>query len=270
MVKSNIGQPRGILNQQAGEKKFQLALHAPAQDLVFFVEHYWIVTWDLRKQEPYLSEILPHPCVHLVIEQDRSYIVGVMTKKFSYLLKDKGRVFGIKFRPGAFYPFIQTPLSQLTDHTIALTDAFGAEGQTLEEAMLAQEDEGGMVACAESFLRARLPAWDENIILITRIIDRISTRCAITRVDEVASQLHLNTRMLQRLFSQYVGVTPKWVIKRYRLHEAAERLGAGEVKDWAQLALDLGYFDQAHFIKEFKAIVGKAPAEYVHTLASDR
>jgi AraC-like DNA-binding protein len=72
----------------------------------------------------------------------------------------------------------------------------------------------------------------------------------------------MGKRTLQRLFSQYVGVSPKWVIKRYRLHEAADQLGAGEVVDWAKLAVDLGYFDQAHFIKDFKTIVGQTPAEY--------
>lgn len=66
----------------------------------------------------------------------------------------------------------------------------------------------------------------------------------------------------ERIFSQYVGVSPKWVIKRYRLHEAAEQLADDEAIDWPTLALDLGYFDQAHFIKDSKAIVGSAPAEY--------
>jgi AraC-like DNA-binding protein len=58
------------------------------------------------------------------------------------------------------------------------------------------------------------------------------------------------------------------VIKRYRLHEAAEQLAAGEVVDWPRLALDLGYFDQAHFIKDFKTIVGRTPAEYAKNLGS--
>ena len=56
-------------------------------------------------------------------------------------------------------------------------------------------------------------------------------------------------------------MTPKWVLQRIRLHEAAERMADGE-GDWASLALDLGYFDQAHFIKAFKAVVGRSPADY--------
>jgi AraC-like DNA-binding protein len=85
-------------------------------------------------------------------------------------------------------------------------------------------------------------------------------------VDDVVNRMGLNKRSLQRLFSQYVGVSPKWVIKRDRLHEATEQLTSGSVVNWAKLAQDLGYFDQAHFIKDFKNIVGSTPAEYAKAI----
>ncbi len=262
MVESEIGNPRGILNLKAAERKFRLSLHPPSSDLRFFVEQYWIVTWDLRGQEPYRQEVLPHPSVHLVIEKDRSSIVGVMSGKFSRLLEDRGQVFGVKFKPGAFYPFVKSPVSQFTDGSLSLSDAFGVNGLCFAQAMLRLEDKGAMIALAENFLRERLPAWDENVGLINRIVDRIIADRAITKVDDVVRRFNLNKRTLQRIFSQYVGVGPKWVIKRYRLHEAAEQLADGGVADLSTLALDLGYFDQAHFIKDFKAMVGRAPAEY--------
>jgi len=111
-----------------------------------------------------------------------------------------------------------------------------------------------------------LPERDENVAAINRIIDRIIADRAITKVDDIVYRLNLNKRALQRTFHEYVGVSPKWVIKRYRLHEAAEQLAAGDGVDWPRLALDLGYFDQAHFIKDFKAIVGTSPAEYAKNI----
>src|SRR5690606_34247093 len=114
----------------------------------------------------------------------------------------------------------------------------------------------------EDFLRARLPERDENIEWVNRIAAWISANRDITRVDQVVDRLHLSKRTLQRIFSRYVGVSPKWVIKRYRLHDAAEQLAGGQVVDLARLAGDLGYFDQAHFIKDFKAIIGKSPLAY--------
>ena len=84
---------------------------------------------------------------------------------------------------------------------------------------------------------------------------------AITRVEHLCALAGCSKRTLQRLFREYVGVTPKWVLQRIRLHEAAERMADGE-GDWAGMAIDLGYFDQAHFIKAFKAVVGRSPADY--------
>ncbi|MDQ2715080.1 MAG: AraC family transcriptional regulator [Chloroflexota bacterium] len=265
-MKPDSDKSRGILNQKAGEKKFQLSRHPPSQDLSFFVERYWIVSWDLRGQKPYVQETLPYPCVNLVFEKGASNVFGVGTGKFSRLLENKGRAFGIKFKPGAFYPFIQSPVSKFTGGYISIRDAFDVDAQALEEAMLAREDEGEMKEIAENFLRERLPEQDENVREINRIVDYIIAHQEITRVDDIVHCLSLHKRTVQRLFSQYVGVSPKWVIQRYRLHEVAERLADSEGVDWTKIAFDLGYFDQAHFIKDFKAIVGRTPVEYTRRI----
>ncbi len=262
MTIAKLETPRGILNLKAGEKNFQLFRHFPPPEIGRFVEHYWIVRWDLRGEEPYLQETLPYPSFHLVLEQDNTRIVGIMRKKFAYLLKDKGQVFGVKFRPGAFYPFVKTSMSKFEDTSISFQAAFGIEAKPLEEAVLSLEDEGQQVALVNTFLSTRLPEWDENLTEINRIIEHIILDRTITRVDELVLRLNLNKRTLQRLFNQYVGASPKWVIKRYRVHEAAEQLATSKVVDWSKLAVELGYFDQAHFIKDFKTIVGKTPAEY--------
>jgi AraC-like DNA-binding protein len=69
-------------------------------------------------------------------------------------------------------------------------------------------------------------------------------------------------RRLQRLFAEYVGVGPKWVIRRYRLHEITERLATGTPIDWARLAAELGYADQSHLSRDFTEIVGETPTQY--------
>ena len=265
-MKSTNGEPRGVLNLKAGQKKFQLSRHPPSQDLSFFVERYWIVSWYL--QEPYVQETLPYPCVNLVFERNQTRVYGVDTGKFARLLEDKGRVFGVKFKPGAFYPFVKFPISQLTNTSISFCDAFSLDSKALEEALLSQEDEGEMVKLAEKFLRERLPEQDKHVKAINEIVDYIIAHREITKVDDVVNQLNLNKRSLQRLFRQYVGVSPKWVIQRYRLHEVAERLAEGELMDWSSMVVELGYSDQAHFIKDFKTIVGRTPTEYAKYVAA--
>jgi AraC-like DNA-binding protein len=266
MTKPKLDKPKGILHSTARERSFHHARHFPSDDLQPFIEHFWMVSWDLRGQQPHLAETLPYPSVHIVIEQGRAEVVGVVTGKFTRLLEDQGRAFGIKFRPGAFYPFWKAPVSQISDKAIPVQEVFGAAGESLVQAILAEEEQTKRITVAEEFLRARLPEPDENVALINRIVDRIIADREITQVDDIARLFNLNKRTLQRIFSQYVGVSPKWVIKRYRLHEAAELLASDEVVDWPKIALELGYFDQAHFIKDFRSMVGESPAEYAKNI----
>jgi AraC-like DNA-binding protein len=269
MMIANIGQTNGILNPRAIAEKFQLTRHLPAQDTGYFVERYWVVRWDLCGQAPYQQETLPYAVVNMTIEHDRSRIVGVVKGKFSVLLQDQGWVFGVKFRPGAFYAFANAPVSTITDRTIRIEDVFGGEGVALEAAIRACDDEAKWVEHAEQFLRRRLPERDETIDLINRVIDCVIADRSILKVDQLAERFSLSKRTLQRIFSQYVGVSPKWVIMRYRLQEAADRMARRESLHWPQMALELGYFDQAHFINDFKMIVGRTPADYARSVGPD-
>ena len=98
--------------------------------------------------------------------------------------------------------------------------------------------------------------------MVTALSDR-----DITKVDDLVRHFGTTARQLQRLFQRTVGVGPKWVIQRYRLHDAVERIGEG-VADWAGIALELGYFDQAHFIRDFRAVFGTPPAAFAAGLQS--
>lgn len=257
--------PDGILNPRESHAKFRLSRYAPAEDLRPFILRYWIVEWDLRGQPPHLQELVPQPCVNLVFEKGDSRIYGVSTARFSRLLADRGRVLGIKFRPGGFFPFLRTPVATLTNRSIPARELFGPEADALEATILAQTDDGEMVRLAEDLLRRRLPERDENVEAVGRIVDSIAGDREITHVGDLAKRAGLSKRTLQRLFRRYVGVSPKWVIRRYRLLEATQRV-AGVVESWPRMALDLGYFDQAHFINDFRSVVGVPPTEYARRI----
>lgn len=257
-----IGSKRGVLNPHMGETKFHLSRHLPSTDLAFFVQRYWYVRWDLTGQEPYQQEVIQYPCVNLVFEAGKSGIFGVSRVKSSHLLEGRGQAFAVKFNPGAFYPFVKTPVSSFTDSVISIDSVFGIESRSLETAILACEHVDEMIELAECFLRQRLPEPDANVIVVNQIIDCIIDDRSINRVDDIVERMGINKRKLQRLFNRYVGVSPKWVIQRFRLHQATGQLDEGAVEDLTKLALDLGYFDQAHFIRDFKTTVGKTPAEY--------
>ncbi len=258
----DVGKARGVLRHAAAAGAFEHTRVAPDASLRDFVEHFWMVRWDLRGHTPQLQETLPHPNVHLVFERDKTRIFGVHTARFSKLLEDRGCAFGVKFRPGGFYPFLQRPLSSIADGSISLQDVFGNDADTLEDDVLANTDIAGMIAVATRFLQAHAPPTDPNVDHIAAIVAGIVDDRSLTKVDDLASRNGLSKRSLQRLFKQYVGVSPKWVINRYRLHDAVELLAAGETIDGPRLALELGYFDQAHFIRDFKKLIGRSPADY--------
>ena len=93
-------------------------------------------------------------------------------------------------------------------------------------------------------------------------MERITSDPALRRVAGLAEVAGMSERRLQRLFAEYVGVPPKWVMRRARLHEAALRADAGAVLDWGALAADLGYADQAHLTRDFTATLGVPPSRY--------
>lgn len=269
MPQSQIEQSKGILNPRTGEQKFRLSRCPPAEDLSFFVQRYWIVRWNLKEGKTHTQKTLPSPCVNLVVEHDRAGIFGLVRQTFERRLEGTGWAFGVKFRTGAFYPFLHSPICELTDSSISLHNVFGADGRSLETAMQASESVDEWIGRMGEFLESQLPDRDENVETVNRIVKRIAGESAITTVDDVLDPLEMSKRTLQRLFRRYVGVGPKWVIQRYRLQEAADRLAKEDTVDWTEMALDLGYYDQSHFIKDFKAIIGVPPAEYARRAGSD-
>jgi AraC-like DNA-binding protein len=199
--------------------------------------------------------------VHLCAERGNSRIQGVVTGRFTRLLRGRGRVFGVKFRPAGFRPFLGSPVAELADATLTVRAVFGRDGDDYVRRVLALEDDESMAAAADAFLEQRMPVPDPVVPQVSGIVGLIVGERAITRVDHVVERTGLGKRTLQCLLHEYVGVSPKWIIQRYRLHEAAQRLAEGDVA-MAGLALDLGYSDQAHFVRDFKAVVGQPPAAY--------
>jgi AraC-like DNA-binding protein len=264
MIRRKTDPPRGILKTAAADVgRYRYERYHPSADLDPYVEHYWLVEWDLRGQEPERAETLPHPSVHMVFEQNGgSRIGGAARAKFSRLLEGKGGVFAVKFRPAGFYPFVGVPVSRFSDKTFPLHEVFGAGGEELDRAVLAESADLERIKVVEDFLRARLIDPDENVPRLTEIVYAVAQEREILKVEDLVERYSMNKRTLQRLFARYVGVSPKWVIQRYRLHEAAEQLATVEALNQAELALSLGYSDQAHFVRDFKAIVGVSPAAY--------
>lgn len=253
----------GVLHSKDGAQRFRLTRIQPSSELALFVKHYWIVAWDLADGEEYDQLVVPNPCVNLVVERGKTACFAPGVTTFSYRLKGAGCVFGVKFHPGGFYPFIRTSISTYRGIPIPVTDVLGLSGGELEEAVLSRKDEQAMVEEMERHLLCRLPELDPQAQLMREAVEHIAKDCGLTKVDMLCDYLDMNKRTVQRLFEQYIGVSPKWVIRLYRIQDAAERLDRGTYGELVRLAMDLGYHDQAHFSKDFKNVTGQTPEEYL-------
>ena len=118
------------------------------------------------------------------------------------------------------------------------------------------------MADSDSVVFSGLPDRDPAAEQAARVVALITSDSALRRVDQLSAASGLSVRGLQRMFADYVGVSPKWVMRRARLHEAAARADSGEPVDWAALAADLGYADQAHLTRDFTATIGVPPRRY--------
>lgn len=254
----------GVLNlRESGSQKFSLSRHEPSEAFRPFVKHYWMIHWDLTGMPPHDQDVVPNPCVNLVVEPGKTAIYGVSKGIHSHHLEGGGFVFGIKFKPGGFYPFFKKPISSLTGKSIGTADVLHIDPTVIEDCVLSQHEPERMVTNIEQLLSPILPVPNNTVKLINQIVDHIIQNPDLTSVEQICEFAQMNKRSLQRIFSQYVGVHPKWVIKLYRLQHAAERLDYKTYDDLVKLSVDLGYYDQSHFIKDFKSIVGKTPEEYL-------
>jgi AraC-like DNA-binding protein len=228
----------------------------PSPEVATLVSRYWFVEWDLRGQEPYRQKIVPYPNAHLSFHPDHAEVHGLSRVPVTRVLAGRGCVFGVAFRPGGLRPFLRTRMSALTGQILPAADVFGPGVPQ------AVPDETVMSRIVDDFLRTHLPPADPLARQAADIVALIAGDPGLTRVDAVAERTGLGVRRLQRLFADYVGAGPKWVIRRYRLHEVGERLAAGTIIDWASLAVELDYADQAHFVRDFTALTGESPTRY--------
>lgn len=241
---------------------FTLQRFPPAADLGALVERHWLVSWELPAGRSATVTMLPHPCVNLVLDQGRLAVCGVGTDRFSYRYHGVGRVFGVKFRPGAFLPFLGRPLVEITDTVLPAERLWGPQAAALAARLTDAAPVDELIRAVEGFLRERWPPDDPQVRLVGRIVAAMLHDRTITRVDDVTERFGLAERTVQRLFRRYVGVSPKWVLRRYRLHEAAAALARDQDRPWAEVAADLGYFDQSHFIRDFTRAIGLTPVAY--------
>ncbi len=231
---------------------------APPADLAGHVDRLWART-TLRGDPTRILRVLPDGCVDVIVRADRGQAVVVGTMTAALAITDRpAEVIAVRFRPGTAAAVMRCALDALTDREVELA-ALGVAGDGLAERVAEAPGLAARFAVLVAWLRARLAGVaprDPRVVHAVTLLSRTPASIA-----EVAAALGVSRQHLARAFRREVGVTPKVLARIARMQRAAAALGGGggERVPLARLAVELGYFDQAHLANELRALTGLTP-----------
>ncbi|MDT5290797.1 MAG: hypothetical protein QOF88_5686 [Mycobacterium sp.] len=268
---------RGLVGRAGTTSAFDLARWAPSDATAEFVEHFWSVSWDLRGQEPFDNAVITFPSLHLTHEWGsdgprhgfplpNTLVHGVVERVFRTTISQRGAVVGARFRPGGFAARFNRDVAPLTGRVKPADDElFGAPLRfppSLRSPRCLDDDVESASASLDEAIAAGTQERDPTYAALTGLVDRIRDDDTLHRVEQVMTHSPWSARTTQRVFRRYVGVPVKWVLCRYRLQHAALEIETDPSLDFADLAVRLGWYDQAHFINDFRSMLGCTPGEY--------
>jgi len=241
--------------------------YAPSEHLVDLVDRHWIPVWSLS--EPSTQSTLQHPVCLVVVSNTYARFYGVARGRSSVTLEGDGWAVGTMLSPAAGRLVLGRSVAEVSDRWIELSEVLPPDHRGLVDRVRAAMTEApgdpsshaAAIAATEGWLATHLPV-DEQGLLVNRLVAWLREHPEVTRVGDIAREAGLSERSLQRLVEQRLGLSPKWLVQRRRLHDAvlALKTGAGALAD---MAADLGYTDQAHFTHDFRTVTGMTPGEYL-------
>lgn len=263
---------RGILDPGQLLQHISLTRQPTPAPMADFIDRFWAVEWDLPAGQRLSTEVLTHPGLNLSVGHAaelgpvEARVYGVARELSVRVLVGSGWNVAAMTRPGGFGAFVRGSVAVLTDRVLPMGDVLGLDEHQLLSRMSAARDQVARTDVLSAALLNVLTRADPDRLSAARQVTEVSrlaeTDRSLSRVDDLAAASGTSARTLQRLFREHAGVSPLWVLRRYRLLDAAERVGGGRDVVWADVAAELGYADQAHLIRDFRAATGKTPAAY--------
>lgn len=254
---------RGILYPQLAQQHYQHFVEILSPELQTHIQHCWMVRWDTQQQS--LSQlVLSHPHCHLVFEDNTLNFYGVQSSIFHKHLEGKGQAFGIKFQPASAWGLWRLVMKSLCNQKIAVPEWAQRYWPGLDLAWASQADWPDLLQHVLPGLARFELAAHEKITRLNALVANLAQNASDSSVASLAAAMACSPRQLQRDCAHYVGIHPKWLIQRFRLHQALAELQtkSHQAPDLARLALQAGYYDQAHFTADFIAITGYSPHAY--------
>jgi AraC-like DNA-binding protein len=272
---------RGILDPWLLRQRVRLTRYPAGAALDGLVDRFWAVRWDLPPGTAHEQQLLTHPGANVSVGHANgergqrqpgpleARLYGVARGLSSRVLVGQGWTVAAMTWPGGLGAFITGSAAEFTDRVVPLGQALGTDEAALVREVTAEPDEAARVALLAAALEQAVDP--ERRVAAARIAEAArlaEADRAVRRLSDLCERAGAGPRTLQRMFLEYAGVSPTWVIRRYRLLEAAETVREGNPVSWAEVAADLGYADQAHLTRDFRAAIGQTPAAYAEAQSS--
>jgi AraC-like DNA-binding protein len=272
---------RGILDPWLLRQRVQLTRYPAPGALAGLVDRFWAVRWDLPPGTVHQQQVLTHPGANMSVGNANvtpaaqqpgpveARLNGVARGLATRVLVGQGWAVAAMTRPGGLGAFISGPAAGFTDRVVPLGPAIGVDEAALVGQLLREPAEAARVEMLAAALEQAVdPERAAAASQVAGAAQLAEVNREVRRLADLCTLAGLRPRTLQRMFLQYAGVSPTWVIRRYRLLEAAESVREGSRVSWAEVAAGLGYADQAHLTRDFRAAIGQTPAAYAEAQAS--
>lgn len=249
----------------------------PRPELSEYIKCYWSLTSD-EDQKHSRERVFPDGCMELIFHfgdlfkkftgkndyhvQPRSFIHGQLRKFMELEATGRIGVFSARFYPAGLQPFLHTDVGSFTDSTLSILDALGEEGLELENTIVNAISDERRVKLVEEFLLGKLRSGAEQQAYISHCVNAIMNLDGNIVVEDLAAELKIGKRQLERKFASCVGLSPKHLARIVRFNKALQLIENHDFSSFTSAAHEGGFYDQAHFIKDFKELTGLNPKKY--------
>jgi AraC-like DNA-binding protein len=262
---------------QKNDRPMKPQIVEPGNELAEFVRCYWILE-SAREDTPAKNTIVPDGTMKLIFHYGDAYahhpnpaerillpkcfLIGQLTRP--YVVEPLGitGTFIVRFHPNGFLPFATIPIREMENTAVPLNTLFGKDGEEIGEQVLNAGSTTERIRLIEAFLVRRLADKGTIDSVVKSTVETILQAKGQFTVHELSQQKNINRRQLARKFSSAIGLSPKQLSKTIRIQAALKTLLAKEGISLTDLAYENEYFDQAHFIKDFKEFTGLTPKEF--------
>lgn len=242
-----------------------------------FVKCFWTLEGDAASALA-RQRIVPDGCMEMIFHygdlyrqynadgsyevQPRSFVFGQITEALDIASTGATGIFAARFHPGGFIPFATIPLSAMENRAVPLEELFGVSGVQLEKEIMQAVDTPGRIKIVTGFLGQKLDAPEAIDRAVQSGVSVLLQLNGQVSVDKLSRQININRRQLERRFAAAIGLSPKQLAKIMRLQATLKLLLSGQYSSLTELAYEGDYYDQAHFIKDFKEFTGMSPGKF--------